>query len=329
MLIDGRWTSDWNPYQAADKKGNFIRQNSSFRHWITADGSAGRTGEGGFLAEPGRYHLYVALICPWASRTLMVRALKGLESVISVTIVEPRLTSEGWQFGDYLGAEQDLLHGFRHVHQLYTHADSLATGRATVPVLWDKQRDTLVNNESADIIEMLNDQFSAWATRSLNLRPQHLQNEMDALNQRLYENLNNGVYRAGFAQSQGAYDAAVENVFLMLAELEERLTQQTYLLGDQLTEADVRLFVTLARFDVAYHGLFKCNLQRISDYPSLNRYMQRIYQLPGVSSTVNLAHIKAGYYSVKALNPQGIVPLGPENIFVNQKSVSEGHNYDA
>jgi glutathionyl-hydroquinone reductase len=313
MLMNGKWVADWQPVQAKDEKGGFVRQTSSFRNWITADGSAGPTGEGGFKAEPGRYHLYVALICPWASRTLIGRNLKGLEDVISVSVVEPELSDQGWRFGEGGRADPDTLNGVSWLHEIYTRADPGISGRATVPVLWDKQRGTIVNNESADILRMMNSGFGDLADDSLDLYPAELRDEIDALNARIYPRLNNGVYRAGFATTQVAYEEAFHEVFAMLDELETRLGDgRDYLLGRQFTEADVRLFVTLVRFDVAYHGLFKCNLRRIADYPALSAYQSRILALPGVRDTVSIDHIKRGYYSIKALNPTGIVPVGPE-----------------
>ncbi len=312
MLIDGKWTADWQPVQAKDAKGGFVRQTSQFRNWVTADGSRGPSGEGGFPAQAGRYHLYVALICPWASRTLAVRKLKGLEDVVSVSVVEPMLTEQGWRFGDYPGADRDPLNGATYLHEIYTRADPHCTGRATVPVLWDKQRKTVVNNESAEIIRMLNEAFEPFATRNIDLYPLELRSAIDALNEPVYRKLNNGVYRAGFATTQEAYESAFRDVFDMLDELEDRLDGQQFLFGERLTEADIRLFVTLARFDAAYYGLFKCNLRRIADYSNLSAYLLRILEIPGISDTVNLDHIKRGYYSMKALNPTGIVPLGPE-----------------
>ncbi|GGA53586.1 glutathione S-transferase family protein [Pelagibacterium lentulum] len=313
MLMNGKWVADWQPVQAKDEKGGFVRQTSSFRNWVTPDGSAGPTGDGGFAAERDRYHLYVALICPWASRTLIGRKLKKLEDVVSVSVVEPALTDEGWRFGDYPGSDHDKLNGATHLHEIYTRADPATSGRATVPVLWDKKRGTIVNNESADILRMLNSSFGELADDTFDLYPENLREEIDALNARVYPKLNNGVYRAGFATTQVAYKEAFNDVFTMLDELEHRLGDGCgYLFGDQLTEADVRLFVTLVRFDVAYHALFKCNLRRISDYPALSAYQARILAIPGVRETVSIDHIKRGYYSIKALNPTGIVPVGPE-----------------
>lgn len=312
MLVKGVWQENWQPVQAKDEQGRFIRQTSSFRNWITPDGAPGPTGSGGFKAETGRYHLYVAYICPWASRTLMVRALKGLEEVIDVTVVNPRLTDQGWQFGGYPGADEDRLNGARYLHELYTRADPQISGRATVPVLWDKQTGTIVNNESADILRMLNSAFAGIVDQGPDLYPDDLAVEIDALNAYLYTDLNNGVYQAGFASSQEAYEEAYRKVFSALDELESRLADgRTYLFGERLTETDVRLFVTLVRFDAAYHGLFKCNRSTLRAMPGLYSYMHRILALDGIADTVRLDHIKAGYYSIKALNPGGIVPSGP------------------
>ncbi|MFB9147200.1 glutathione S-transferase family protein [Halomonas alkalicola] len=312
MLVNGIWQENWQPVQAKDDEGRFIRQTSTFRHWITPDGTPGPTGRGGFKAEPGRYHLYVAYICPWASRVLMARRLKGLEALIGVTVVNPRLTDQGWQFGGFPGADEDPHHGARYLHELYTRADPEVCGRATVPVLWDTHTDTLVNNESADILRMLNGAFSHLVDRGPDLYPDHLAAEIDALNNVIYTELNNGVYQAGFASSQPAYEEAYGKVFARLDALEARLGDgRSYLFGEALTESDIRLFVTLVRFDAAYHGLFKCNRNTLSDMPALHAYLHRLLALEGIAETVNLEHIKAGYYSIKALNPTGIVPVGP------------------
>lgn len=313
MLVNGTWTADWHPVQASDAKGGFVRQISGFRNWVTPDGSPGVTGDGGFQAEADRYHLYVAFICPWASRTLMARKLKGLESVISVSIVEPRLLDQGWHFGDYPGANRDELNGTEWLHQLYTMADPHYTGRATVPVLWDKKRKTIVSNESADIVRMLNSGFGALASSDIDLYPAALSAEIDQLNDEIYPKLNNGVYRSGFATTQVSYEEAYHDVFSMLQTLETRLSDgRPFLFGSQFTEADIRLFVTLIRFDAAYHGIFKCNFRQLREYPHLNNYVKRILDIPGIRSTVNIDHIKQGYYSIKALNPNGIVPVGPD-----------------
>lgn len=313
MLVNGRWTADWQPVQASDGAGRFVRQQSSFRNWITPDGAPGPTGRGGFRAETGRYRLYVALICPWASRTLMARKVKGLDPLIPVTVLSPVLTSEGWAFGGDPGAEADPLHGASHLHHLYTRADAGYTGRATVPVLWDAATDTIVSNESADILRMFNTGFADIVPGMPDLYPADLAPAIDALNAQVYDHLNNGVYKAGFATTQAAHDEAVAGVFAMLDRLEDGLTG-AWLFDDRFTEADIRLFVTLIRFDAAYHGLFKTNLRRIADYPRLSAYMARVLNLPGVRETVNLDHIKAGYYSIRALNPSGIVPRGPDHV---------------
>lgn len=313
MLVNGTWSKDWDPVQKSDEKGRFVRQTSSFRSWITPDGSAGPTGDAGFKAEPGRYRLYVAFICPWASRSLMARKLKGLDQMIAVTVVNPTLTDQGWAFGGYPGADDDPLFGSAYMHELYTRADPQFTGRATVPVLWDEQTGTIVNNESADILRMLDTAFEHLVPSDLRLYPTDLGPEIDALNTDVYQSFNNGVYKAGFATTQEAYDEAVTGVFDTLARLEDRLTGD-YLFGDRLTETDIRTFVTLIRFDAAYHGIFKANRRQIADYPRLQAYMERIYHLPGVAETVNMDHITRGYYSIKALNPNGIRPTGPAHI---------------
>ena len=311
MLIDGKWKADWHPVQATDTKGGFVRQVSSFRNWVTPDGAPGPTGHGGFEAEAGRYHLYAALICPWASRTLIARKLKRLEDAVSVTIVEPQITDQGWHFGDYPGAGRDTLNGATYLHELYSRANPRFTGRATVPVLWDSETGDIVSNESADIARMFNSGFGVLANSSIDLYPEALRPEIDTWNARIYPSLNNGVYRAGFATTQPAYEEAYHGVFAMLDELEEHLGSRKFLVADRLTEADIRLFVTLVRFDVAYYGLFKCNRKRIADYPALTDYLSRMLSSPAIRETVNTDHIKQGYYSIRALNPNGIVPLGP------------------
>ena len=312
MLENGIWKASWQPFQKQDDHGRFIRQTSSFRNWITKDGSPGSSGNGGFKAEAGRYHLYVAYICPWASRTLIARELKGLQNIISVSVVDPRLGDQGWKFSSFPGSDNDDINGAEYLHQLYTKADSNFTGRATVPVLWDKHTQTIVNNESADIVRMLNSAFDHLNHNGLNLYPDALAAEIDALDNYLYKDLNNGVYQAGFATTQEAYDEAYEKVFAALDSMESRLSDgRPFLFGDKITEPDIRLFVTLIRFDVAYHGLFKCNRNTIKDMPFLHKYMHRVLAKKGIRHTVNLDHIKAGYYSIKALNPKGILPNGP------------------
>lgn len=312
MLIDGKWSGPWHPFQAADDKGRFLRQNAPFRRWITPDGRPGPEGQEAFPAEAGRYHLYVALICPWATRALIARALKGLEEVVSFSITAPFLTDEGWRFGGYPGATEDHVNGFEHVHQLYTKADPHFTGRATVPVLWDKRTGTIVNNESADILRIFDKGFGDLASDAHELRPEALAAEIDALAGEMYERLNNGVYRAGFAQGQEAYDEAYGDVFAMLDKMDARLADgRRWLMGESLTELDIRLFVTLIRFDTAYHGLFKCNRQRIVDFPHLKAFVERALSMPEFSRATSIDHIKQGYYSIQAINPTGVVPRGP------------------
>lgn len=311
MLVDGKWTEGFTPARD-DKDGRFVRRASIFRNWVTPDGKAGPSGEGGFPAEAGRYHLYVSLNCPWASRTLIVRKIKKLEHAVGLNVVEPASTPQGWRFGDYPGSIRDELYGSEYLHQIYTRADPHYTGRVTVPVLWDKKRATIVNNESSEIIRMLNSAFGPIAESSVDLYPRSLAEEIDAINEPIYNRLNNGVYRAGFATKQEAYEEAFRDAFGMLDELEDRLSNRRYLVGERLTEADVRLFVTLIRFDAAYYGAFKCNLKRIADYPNIARYTRRILELPGVAETVSIDHIKRGYYSLGPVNPSGIVPLGPD-----------------
>jgi putative glutathione S-transferase len=312
MLVDGKWSEAWRPVQSTDAKGGFVRQISSFRNWVTPDGAAGPTGGGGFRAETDRYHLYAAFGCPWATRILIARQLKRLEDAVSVAIVEPAMTDQGWRFGDYPGADRDAVNGATYLHEIYTLADPHFTGRATVPALWDKERRTIVNNESADLLRMFNSGFGALADTSIDLCPADLRAAIDALNAEVYGSLNNGVYRAGFATSQVAYEEAFVAVFATLDTLERRLERGPWLMGDRLTEADIRLFVTLARFDAAYNGLFKCNLRRIADHANLSAYLARLIAIPAFRDTFSLDHIKRGYYSIKALNPAGIVPLGPE-----------------
>ena len=315
MLIKGQWAKDFHPVHETDEEGGFVREDAGFRHWITRDGRPGPSGSGGFAAEPGRYHLYVALICPWASRTLMVRKLKGLEDVVSISALDPRLSDKVWCFGGFddtlPGAQADPLYGANYLYEIYQRAKPDYTGQITVPVLWDKQRETIVNNESAEIIRMLNSGFGDLADNSIDLYPASLRMEINAVNARLYDSFNNGVYRAGFATTQSAYIKAVTDAFASLDYIDRRLEARKFLVGNQLTGTDVRTFVTLVRFELAYYGLFKTNLKRLRDYPNIRSYLQRIYDLPGIAETVSPEHIKAGYYSIRALNPSGIVPAGP------------------
>lgn len=302
-LIDGHWTNEW--YKSSDK-GEFVREETKFRGTVTADGSSG------FRAEAGRYHLYVSLACPWAHRTLVTRALKGLEDVVSVSVVHPHMGDDGWEFGEYPGAIADPIHGARYLHEVYTHAKSDYTGRVTVPVLWDKQTGTIVCNESRLVMRMLDHEFDAFAKAKLDLCPSEMRERVEAEIDALYSPVNNGVYRAGFAVKQGAYEKAVTELFAALDAYEARLEQQRFLLGPGLTEADVCLFTTLLRFDPVYHFHFKCNVKRLRDYPALWGYLRDIYQTPGVASTCNLDHIKHHYYtSHPNVNPTRIVPVGP------------------
>src|SRR5690554_2317214 len=310
LLIDGQWADRW--YDTKATKGRFVRSEAQFRHWITADGRAGPSGEGGFKAEAGRYHLYVSLACPWAHRTLIFRKLKGLESMISVSVVNPLMVENGWTFEPDEGVIADPLHHARYLHQVYTAAQSDYTGRVTVPLLWDKQQNKPVNNESAEIIRMLNSAFDGVGAKMGDYYPPALRTQIDELNDQIYDRVNNGVYKAGFATTQEAYEEAVFALFDTLDELDQRLAQQRYLTGEQITEADWRLFTTLVRFDAVYHGHFKCNLKQIADYPHLAGYVRELYQWPGVAETVNMKHIKEHYYRSHAtINPTGVVPAGP------------------
>ena len=304
LLIDGVWRDQW--YDTEATGGRFVRQESRFRDWVTADGGSG------YKAEPGRYHLYVSLACPWAHRTLIFRALKGLEDVISVSIVDPLMGADGWTFSDGPGCIPDTVNGKRFLHEIYTLASPDYTGRVTVPVLWDKERRTIVNNESSEIIRMLNHAFDSWGRADVDFYPEGLRGRIDEINSLVYERVNNGVYRAGFATTQAAYEEAFDELFAALDRLEALLARQRYLASDRLTEADWRLFTTLVRFDAVYVGHFKCNLRRIADYPNLANYARELYQVPGVAPTVNFDHIKRHYYgSHRQINPTGIVPKGP------------------
>ena len=297
--------------------GEFVRSESGFRNWITADGRPGPSGEGGFAAEPGRYHLYVSYACPWAHRTLIFRALKGLEDLISVSVVHPLMPEKSWVFGEYPGATVDHINGLSYLYELYEKANPHHNSHVTVPVLWDIQQQTIVNNESSEIIRMLNSAFNKFADPTTDFYPQALREDIDAINAPIYDTVNNGVYRAGFATTQKAYESAFDKLFATLDELETRLASQRYLVGKQITEADWRLFTTLVRFDAVYYGHFKCNKKRLLDYPNLWGYTRELYQHPGIAQTVNMDHIKYHYYvSHKNINPTGIVPKGPDIDFL-------------
>jgi putative glutathione S-transferase len=303
-LLNGEWHTGW--YDTRKTQGEFVRTTAAFRNRITADGASS------YPAEPGRYHLYVSLACPWAHRTLIFRALKRLEEVVSVSIVDPVMAEDGWEFGDGPGDIPDFVNGFRYLREVYTAADPAFSGRVTVPVLWDKQTRTIVNNESAEIIRMLNSAFDAFTPARTDYYPAALRERIDEINAMVYERVNNGVYRCGFAGSQKAYEAAFDRLFSALDEVEARLAASRYLVGDTLTEADWRLFTTLARFDAVYYVHFKCNHRRIAEYPHLSRYLRELYRVPGVAATVNVDHIKRHYYmSHPHLNPSRIVPKGP------------------
>jgi putative glutathione S-transferase len=307
-LIDGKWSDEW--YDTKSNDGRFVRKESAFREWIRADGSTA------YAPEAGRYHLYVSLACPWAHRTLIGRRLKGLEDAISVSVVHPLMAEKGWAFGnpdDTPGVTGDAVLGKQFLHEIYTAADARYTGRVTVPVLWDRERATIVSNESSEILRMLNAEFIALADASVDLYPESLRAEIDEINAFVYPKVNNGVYRCGFATTQAAYEEAFAQLFEALGELDARLAGRRYLVGDRLTEADWRLFTTLVRFDAVYVGHFKCNLRRIADYPKLSGYLRELYQVPGVAETVDFEHIKRHYYaSHDTINPTGVVPLGPE-----------------
>ena len=313
LLVDGRWQDKW--YESS-KDGAFQREQAQRRNWVTRNGEPGPSGEGGFAAEAGRYHLYVSLACPWAHRTLILRKLKGLESLIDVSVVSWLMLENGWTFDQNLGSTGDKLDHFDFMHQRYTADTADYTGRVTVPVLWDKKLKRIVSNESAEIIRMFNSAFDDLTGNDLDFYPAPLRSEIDALNERIYPAVNNGVYRAGFATSQNAYEEAFDDVFAELDHLEQVLGANRYLTGEYLTEADVRLFTTLIRFDAVYHGHFKCNLRRISDYSNLSNWLREMYQWPGVAETVDFQHIKHHYYgSHKTINPTGVVPKGPKQDF--------------
>ena len=311
LLQNGKWVDQW--YDTKSSKGRFVRKDSHFRNWVTADGSPGVTGTGGFKAESGRYHLYVSYACPWAHRTLIFRALKGLEEMISLSVVDWYMSADGWTFNDSDGVVQDTVNGANFLHQVYTKADPNYNGRVTVPVLWDKKTNTIVSNESSEIIRMFNTAFDEVGAKPGDFYPKKHNTEIDALNDFVYDSVNNGVYKAGFATTQEAYEEAVLHLFETLNLLEDRLRTQRYLLGSSITEADWRLFTTLVRFDPVYVGHFKCNLKRLADYPNLSGYIRDLYQCPGIAATVRMDHIKNHYYvSHTLINPTGIVSKGPE-----------------
>lgn len=307
LLQNGKWVDQW--YKTDDSDGAFRRQESHFRNWLTANGEPGHQGEPGFKAEKGRYHLYVSLACPWAHRTLIFRELKQLQDYIDVTVVEPIMLENGWEM-------RDPLYGLDFLYQLYLKADAKYEGRVTVPVLWDKQTQTIVSNESSEIIRMFNTAFNSLTGNSTDYYPAELHETIDTLNARIYDTVNNGVYRAGFATTQSAYEQAFGKLFDSLDWLESILTRQRYLAGDRLTEADWRLFTTLIRFDAVYYGHFKTNRLRLSDYPALSGYIRELYQVPGIAETVSFEHIKTHYYaSHLMINPTGVIPLGPVQDF--------------
>ncbi|WP_250633794.1 glutathione S-transferase family protein [Pinirhizobacter soli] len=310
-LNEGHWTRQ--APAPGKSQGQFVREESRFRHWVTADGSPGPTGDGGFRAEPGRYHLYIARACPWAHRAMIFRTLKGLEDIIDYSVVHWLMGEDGWTFEPAPGVTGDKLHGTRFLYQLYQRADAAVTGRSTVPVLWDRERDTIVSNESADIIRMFNSAFDGVGAKLGDYYPGPLHEDIDAVNARVYDTLNNGVYKAGFATTQEAYELAIGPLFDTLHWLEERLADRPWLCGELQTEADWRLFTTLLRFDLVYHGHFKCNVRRLVDYPRLWEYTRAMYQQPGIAQTVDIEHIKKHYYmSHRQINPTGIVPVGPD-----------------
>ncbi|MBN9289339.1 MAG: glutathione-dependent reductase [Gammaproteobacteria bacterium 39-13] len=309
-LVDGQWQDQW--YDTTKTKGEFIREQSQFRNWVTADGQPGPTGQGGFTAESGRYHLYVSYACPWAHRTLIFRTLKNLTSHITVDVVHPHMLHSGWMFSPDDPTLQDSLFHANYLYEIYLRIAPKMTGRVTVPILWDKQQNTIVSNESADIIRMFNTAFNGITGNTLDYYPHPLREEIDSTNQFVYDNINNGVYRCGFATTQEAYNNAYDRLFAALDTLEARLQNQPYLIHNVLTEADWRLFTTLIRFDVVYFGHFKCNRQRIRDFPQLWDYLKRLYHMPGIQETVHFDHIKEHYYfSHTTLNPTQIVPKGP------------------
>ena len=311
LLQDGKWVDQW--YDTKSTGGSFVRKAPKFRNWITPDGAAGPSGEGGFNAEPGRYHLYISHACPWAHRTMIFRSLKGLDDMISVSVVHWFMADKGWTFDEGNGVVPDPINGAQFMYEVYTSALSDYSGRVTVPVLWDKKGNTIVSNESSEIIRMFNSAFDDVGAKPGDYYPEALRPEIDTLNERIYETLNNGVYKSGFATTQEAYEDAVIPLFDTLEWLEGILSERRYLTGGKITEADWRLFTTLVRFDPVYVGHFKCNIRRIQDYPNLSEYVRDLYQQPGIAETVNMDHIKWHYYgSHETINPSRIVPRGPE-----------------
>lgn len=311
LLQDGKWVDQW--YDTKSTGGKFVRTVTQFRNWITPDGQPGPTGQGGLKAESGRYHLYVSLACPWASRVLIMRHLKGLEDHITVSVVNPLMLEHGWTFEQGDGVIADPIFNSRYLYEIYLKADPHYSGRVTVPVLWDKKTNTIVNNESAEIMRMLNTAFNDITGNQEDYYPVALQADIDHMNDLIYPRVNNGVYKAGFATSQSVYEQEVTNLFATLDQLETHLETHDYLVGDQLTEADIRLFTTLVRFDSVYYGHFKCNLRTLTSYPNLWAYTKRLYHYRAISDTVNFAHIKQHYYgSHKTINPTGIIPAGPD-----------------
>ncbi|MGE3318305.1 MAG: glutathione S-transferase family protein [Candidatus Berkiella sp.] len=311
LLVNGQWHDEW--YNTQKTKGEFVRETSQFRNWITADGQAGPTGKRGFKAESGRYHLYVSYACPWAHRAIIFRALKNLTDHVSMSLVHPRMLSRGWEFIPTHPSFRDPLNYCRSLYEVYLLTDPFFTGRVTVPVLWDKKQHEIVNNESSEIIRMFNEAFSSVATCDTDYYPIALRPQIDAINDVVYQNINNGVYRCGFATSQEAYDKAFDSLFSALDEIEKRLSNQRYLVGDTLTEADWRLFTTLVRFDLVYYSHFKCNQRLISDFPHLFRYLKALYHMPKIKETVYFDQIKEHYYYSQAtINPSRIVPKGPQ-----------------
>lgn len=316
LLVEGKWQDKW--YDTKSTGGRFVRKDSQFRDWVTSDGSSG------FKSEIDRYHLYVSLACPWAHRTLILRKIKKLEDVISLSVVDPLMEENGWEFSEYEDSIPDTINGSDYLHQIYTASKSDYTGRVTVPVLWDKQKQTIVNNESSEIILMLNSEFDEFGDSSKDYYPEELRTQIEQINELVYHNINNGVYKCGFATTQQAYEEAFKDLFSALDQVEAILSKRRYLVGDRLTIADWRLFTTLIRFDSVYYTHFKCNLRRIEEYRHISNYVRELYQYPGIEDTVNFKHIKEHYFkSHKTINPTGIVPAGPELDFSTTHNRSE------